>query len=41
MRNELSPLRAGTAVMPWDDGSSVENAVARVDAFFEFSRKLV
>ena len=42
MRNELGdPFGAGTAVMPWDDGSnSVENAVARVDVFFEFLEKI-
>lgn len=38
MRNELAdPFGAGTAQMPWDDGSSsVENALNRVDVFFEF-----
>ena len=42
MRNELGdPFGGGTAVMPWDDGSnSVENAVARVDVFFEFLEKI-
>ena len=42
MRNELGdPFGAGTAVMPWDDGSnSVENAVTRVDVFFEFLEKI-
>ncbi|MEC7274490.1 MAG: xylose isomerase [Verrucomicrobiota bacterium] len=42
MRNELGdPFGGGTAVMPWDDGStSVENAVARVDVFFEFLEKM-
>ena len=42
VRNELGdPFGAGTAVMPWDDGSnSVENAVARVDVFFEFLEKI-
>jgi xylose isomerase len=42
MRNELGdPFGAGTAVMPWDDGSnSVENALARVDVFFEFLEKI-
>ena len=42
MRNELGdPFGAGTAVMPWDDGSnSVENAIARVDVFFEFLEKI-
>jgi len=42
MRNELSdPFGGGTAQMPWDDGSnSVENAVSRVDVFFEFLDKM-
>jgi len=42
MRNELSdPFGAGTAQMPWDDGSnSVENALKRVDVFFEFLEKM-
>ena len=42
MRNELAdPFGAGTAQMPWDDKSdSVENAVARVDVFFEFLEKI-
>lgn len=42
MRNELAdPFGAGTAQMPWDDGSrSVENALARVDVFFEFLEKI-
>ena len=42
MRNELAdPFGGGTAQMPWDDGSnSVENAVARVDVFFEFLDKI-
>ena len=42
MRNELAdPFGAGTAQMPWDDKSdSVENAVARVDVFFEFLDKI-
>ncbi|MFG0261491.1 MAG: xylose isomerase [Novipirellula sp. JB048] len=41
MRNDLSdPFGAGTAQTPWDDGSrSVENALARVDVFFEFLEK--
>jgi len=41
MRNDLSdPFGAGTAHMPWDDGSdSVENALNRVDVFFEFLDK--
>lgn len=42
MRNDLSdPFGAGTAHMPWDDGSdSVENALTRVDVFFEFLAKM-
>jgi hypothetical protein len=42
MRNELSdPFGPGTAQMPWDDGSSsVENALQRVDVFFEFLEKM-
>ncbi len=42
MRNDLSdPFGAGTAQMPWDDGSnSVENALTRVDVFFEFLDKM-
>ncbi|MEM7600838.1 MAG: xylose isomerase [Verrucomicrobiota bacterium] len=42
MRNDLSdPFGAGTAHMPWDDGSdSVENALTRVDVFFEFLEKM-
>ena len=42
MRNELGdPFGGGTAVMPWDDGSnSTENAVKRVDVFFEFLEKI-
>jgi xylose isomerase len=41
MRNTLSdPFGGGTALMPWDDGSdSVENALTRVDVFFEFLEK--
>tara|TARA_R110002096_G_scaffold426410_4_gene636095 strand:- start:2052 stop:3356 length:1305 start_codon:yes stop_codon:yes gene_type:complete len=41
MRNDLSdPFGAGTAHTPWDDGSnSVENALKRVDVFFEFLDK--
>jgi xylose isomerase len=41
MRNTLSdPFGGGTAHMPWDDGSdSVENALTRVDVFFEFLEK--
>ncbi|MEM0965895.1 MAG: xylose isomerase [Verrucomicrobiota bacterium] len=42
MRNELGdPFGAGTAQMPWDDRSdSVENALNRVDVFFEFLEKI-
>ena len=42
MRNVLAdPFGGGTAHMPWDDGSdSVENALARVDVFFEFLEKM-
>ena len=42
MRNDLSdPVGAGTAHMPWDDGSdTVENALTRVDVFFEFLAKM-
>lgn len=38
MRNPLAdPFGAGTALMPWDDGSdSLENAKARVKVFFDF-----
>lgn len=38
MRNLLNdPFGAGTALMPWDDGAdSTENALRRVDVFFEF-----
>lgn len=41
MRNSLAdPFGGGTALMPWDDGSdSVENALRRVDVFFEFLEK--
>jgi xylose isomerase len=41
MRNPLSdPFGAGTAQMPWDDGSdSVQNACTRARAFFEFLEK--
>jgi xylose isomerase len=41
-RNPLSdPFGAGTALRPWDDGtSSVENAERRVRAAFEFMEKL-
>lgn len=42
MRNELAdPFGCGTAQMPWDDRStSVENALKRVDVFFEFLEKI-
>ena len=42
MRNELAdPFGQGTAQMPWDDKSdSVENAISRVDVFFEFLDKM-
>ena len=42
MRNILSdPFGGGTAQMPWDDGSdSIENALKRVDVFFEFLGKI-
>jgi xylose isomerase len=42
MRNELAdPFGGGTAQMPWDDGSdSVDNALSRVDVFFEFLDKI-
>ncbi len=42
MRNVLSdPFGSGTALMPWDDGSdSTENALRRVDVFFEFLDKI-
>jgi xylose isomerase len=38
MRNDLAdPFGSGTALMPWDDRSpSLENALRRVDVFFEF-----
>lgn len=41
MRNPLAdPFGAGTALMPWDDGSdSVANAQRRVRVFFEFLEK--
>ncbi|MBU3666343.1 MAG: xylose isomerase [Chthoniobacterales bacterium] len=41
MRNQLAdPFGAGTALMPWDDGSdSVANAQKRVRVFFEFLEK--
>ena len=42
MRNELGdPFGAGTALMPWDDGSeSLQNALDRVPVFFEFLDKI-
>lgn len=42
MRNPLTdPFGAGTALMPWDDGSdSTENALKRIDVFFEFLTKI-
>jgi len=42
MRNALAdPFGGGTALMPWDDGSdSVDNALKRVDVFFEFLEKI-
>ncbi len=42
MRNTLGdPFGAGTARMPWDDGTeSLENASRRVGAFFEFLSKI-
>ncbi len=42
MRNPLAdPFGAGTAITPWDDGSdSTENALRRVDVFFEFLQKI-
>ncbi|PXA03967.1 xylose isomerase [Coraliomargarita sinensis] len=42
MRNVLGdPFGGGTAQMPWDDGSdSVDNALSRVDVFFEFLEKM-
>lgn len=42
MRGVLSdPFGGGTALMPWDDGTlSVENAIKRVDVFFEFLDKI-
>ena len=41
MRNPLAdPFGAGTALMPWDDGTdSVANAQQRVRVFFEFLEK--
>ena len=42
MRNALAdPFGEGTALMPWDDGTnSAENALNRVDVFFEFLDKM-
>lgn len=42
MRNALAdPFGSGTARMPWDDGTnSEENALRRVDVFFEFLDKI-
>ncbi|MEM9445112.1 MAG: xylose isomerase [Verrucomicrobiota bacterium] len=42
MRNPLAdPFGQGTALMPWDDQSdSLENALTRVDVFFEFLEKI-
>lgn len=42
MRNPLSdPFGAGTALTPWDDGTdSLDNALNRVDVFFEFLGKI-
>ena len=42
MRGELGdPFGKGTALMPWDDKSdSVDNALKRVDVFFEFLDKI-
>jgi xylose isomerase len=42
MRNPLGdPFGVGTAQMPWDDGTdSTENALRRVDVFFEFLEKI-
>lgn len=42
MRNTLGdPFGTGTALMPWDDGSdSLDNALKRVDVFFEFLEKI-
>ena len=41
MRNVLAdPFGGGTARMPWDDGTdSIDNALRRVDVFFEFLEK--
>lgn len=42
MRGDLGdPFGKGTALMPWDDKSdSVDNAIKRVDVFFEFLDKI-
>lgn len=42
MRNPLAdPFGVGTARMPWDDGTdSIDNALRRVDVFFEFLEKI-
>jgi len=42
MRNELGdPFGKGTALMPWDNkGDSLDNALRRVDVFFEFLDKI-
>ena len=42
MRNQLSdPFGAGTALMPWADGTdSIANAQKRVLVFFEFLEKI-
>lgn len=42
MRNELGdPFGAGTALMPWDDGTeSLDNAIKRIPVFFEFLNKI-
>ena len=42
MRNPLAdPFGHGTALTPWDDGGdSVDNALRRVDVFFEFLEKM-
>ncbi len=42
MRGQLGdPFGAGTAIMPWDDGTdSLENTLRRVDVFFEFLDKI-
>ena len=42
MRNTLAdPFGGGTAFVPWDDGTnSINNALKRVDVFFEFLDKM-